>query len=144
MNDEAGPLHGPDAGRGAGAFERRAGELLAASAERLDGGTRSRLAQARHVALAELEGPRAGAFRVPGFWLPAGTIAAATLLALAVWLRTPSPDALTLAAGGTDVSPVEDLAILASADEPDLYAEDADFYEWVGATVDGSFESRGG
>lgn len=126
------------------AFERRASELLVESAEHLDGRVRSRLTQARHAALAELESRRAGTFRVPGFWLPAGAVAAATMLALAVWLSAPAPDAPTLAANGVDASAVEDLAILASADGPELYAEDADFYEWAEAAANGSLDRVGG
>lgn len=108
-------------------FERRTRERLQTSAEHLDGATRSRLTQARHAALAEHQ--RARTFRVPGFWLPAGALAGAALLALAVWVGGPeAPGALVAA----DSSVVEDLAILASADGPDLYADDAEFYEWAG------------
>lgn len=129
---------------GAAAFERRASELLVDSAEHLDGRVRSRLTQARHAALAELEQRRGRSFRVPGFWLPAGTVAAATVLALAVWLRAPGPENVTAAANGADVSAVEDIAILAAADEPELYAEDAEFYEWAGAAADGALDQLGG
>jgi hypothetical protein len=144
MNTERDPRREPGTSPADEVFERRASELLVESAEQLDGRVRSRLTQARHAALAELDSGRRGAFRVPGFWLPAGAVAAATLLAVAVWMSAPAPDAVTVAANGADVSAVEDLVILASADEPELYAEDADFYEWAGATLDGSLERRGG
>ena len=111
------------------ALERRARELLAASTEALDGRTRSRLTEARFAALAEL-GKRSSLqrFRVPGRWLPAGALAAAAVLSLAVLIaRPPGSPGAPLA----DVSPVEDAEILASNDEPDLYADDADFYEWA-------------
>lgn len=149
MSTERDPrtAHDPGAGHDStsadAAFERRASELLVDSAEHLDGRVRSRLTQARHAALAELEGGRAGTFRVPGFWLPAGAVAAATLLAVAVWLNEPAPDAPAYAANGADVAAVEDLAILASADGPELYAEDADFYEWADAAASGSLDRLG-
>lgn len=123
------------------AFERRASELLVESADHLDGRTRSRLTQARHAALAELQQGRSRSFRVPGMWLPVGTVAAASVLALAVWLRAPSHEA-GLVAATAEVSPVEDIAILAATDEPELYADDADFYEW--AAADGALDQRGG
>lgn len=128
----------------AAAFERRASELLVDSADHLDGRVRSRLTQARHAALAELEQRRSRTFRVPGFLLPAGAVAAATVLALAVWLRSPAPDAVTVAGAVQELSAVEDIAILAAADEPELYAEDADFYEWAGAAADGALYQLGG
>lgn len=124
MNSDDTPITDADA-----AFERRTRELLSASAEALDGHTRSRLTEARFAALGELEKrssmPR---FRVPGRWLPAGALAAAAVLSLAVFIvRPPGSPSAQLA----DVSPVEDAEILASNDEPDLYADDADFYEWA-------------
>lgn len=148
MSTDRDPLHDsgarPADERGDEAFERRASELLVDSAEHLDGHVRSRLTQARHAALAELEQRRARPFRMPGFWLPVGSVAAATVLALAVWLRAPSPEAVTVAATAPEVSAVEDIAILAAADEPDLYAEDAEFYEWAGAAADGALDQLGG
>jgi ferric-dicitrate binding protein FerR (iron transport regulator) len=112
-------------------LERRARERLLDSAEHLDGRTRSRLTQARHAALAEL--PRGRTFRTPGFWLPAGALAGAAMLAVMVWVGQPgSPGAPALA---TDAGAVEDLAILASADGPELYADDPEFYEWAGSAV---------
>jgi hypothetical protein len=113
------------------AFEKHAAERLRASAEALEARVRSRLTAARFVALGELEkrssAPR---FRVPGAWLPAGALAAAAVLAVAVWMAQPagSPNALL-----AEASPVEDAELLASNDGPELYAEDADFYEWAGA-----------
>ena len=110
-------------------FERRARELLGSSAESLDGRTRSRLTAARFAALGELDKrPAFPLFRVPGRWLPAGALAAAAVLALAVLIARPSgPPGAALA----EVSPVEDAEILAANDEPELYADDADFYEWA-------------
>ncbi len=113
------------------AFEQRAGALLRAGTDALDGRVRSRLTQARFAALGELE-RRASAprFRIPGAWLPAGALAAAAVLAIAVWVAQPAgPPAAALA----EVSAVEDAELLASNDGPELYAEDADFYELAGS-----------
>ena len=111
------------------AFEERARALLTDSTEALEGRIRSRLTAARFVAVAELEkrssAPR---FRVPGVWLPVGALAAAAVLAVAVWLAQP------VAGPGpqlAEASEVEDAEILASNDGPELYADDADFYEWA-------------
>ena len=111
-------------------LERRSRELLLASAEAVDGHVRSRLNQARHAALAELaKGSEARVFRVPGRWLPVGALAAAAVLAIAVWVARPvSNPGMQLA----DAMVTEDAEILASSEGPDLYADDADFYEWAG------------
>ena len=116
------------------ALERRSRELLRASVERLDAHARSRLAQARHAALAAGQRPRP--FRVPGLWLPAGALAAAAVLALAVWVGQPGPERAALA----EAAAVEDADILASGDGPELYAEEAEFYEWAGGDGPGGAE----
>lgn len=117
------------------AFEERARALLGASSDALEGRIRSRLTAARFVALGELEKrsvlPR---FRVPGTWLPAGALAAAAVLAIAVWAVRPDGAATVVVA---EVSPVEDAEILASNEEPELYSDDADFYEWAGSDSNG-------
>jgi hypothetical protein len=117
------------------AFERRSRELLRASAERLDAHARSRLTQARYAALAALAaGEGSPRFRVPGLWLPAGALAAAAVLAVAVWIGQPGPERAALAEAGA----VEDADILASGDGPELYAEEAEFYEWAGGDGPGA------
>jgi hypothetical protein len=120
----------PETTESVAGFERRAQTLLRDSTEALAGRIRSRLTAARHAALAEL-GRRADEprFRVPGAWLPAGALAAAAVLAVAVWLARPVGG---LGGVVADASPVEDAEILASNDGPDLYADDPDFYEWAG------------
>jgi len=107
-------------------FARRARAVFAASAQRLDADRLARLAEARRVALAE-HGRRP--FRVPGLWLPAGALAAAAALAIAVFITNPVNHAALVA----DASPVEDMELLASNDGLDLYAEDPEFYEWAGS-----------
>jgi hypothetical protein len=118
-----------EANDGGDALERHSRELLSASAEAVSGRVRSRLTQARHAALAELAaGERP--FRVPGRWLPAGALAAAAVLAIAVWIARPvAGPGLQLA----DAMAAEDAEMLASTEGPDLYADDADFYEWAGS-----------
>ncbi|MBS0376726.1 MAG: hypothetical protein JSR73_19285 [Proteobacteria bacterium] len=110
------------------ALEREARRLLAASVESVDGRARSRLNQARHAALAGLA-PGARPFRVPGRWLPAGALALAAVLAVAVWIGQPG----TVAPGSTlaENFSAEDAELLASGEEPELYAEDPEFYEWA-------------
>lgn len=130
MNSEETPITAEDA-----AFEARARALLGDSTEALEGRIRSRLTAARFAALGELEKrasqPR---FRIPGHWLPAGAVAAAAVLAVAVWVVRPDAGS---AAGVAVVSPVEDAEILASNDGPELYSDDADFYEWAGSDSNG-------
>ena len=107
-------------------FARRARAVFAASAQRLDAGQLARLAEARRVALAE-HGERR--FRVPGVWLPVGALAAAAVLAVAVFMTNPMQHAGLVA----DANPVEDAELLTSNDALDMYAEDPEFYEWAGS-----------
>jgi len=117
------------------AFEERARTLLTGSTEAIDGRLRSRLTTARFAALAELEKRAAEPrFRVPGGWLPAGALAAAAVLAIAVWVAQPSANP---GAQLAEASAVEDADILASNEGPELYADDADFYEWAGSDPSG-------
>ena len=98
------------------------------SVERLDGATRSRLTQARHAALAELERPR---FRL-ATWVPAGALAGAAVLAVVVWTQ-PGPGGApepVLAA-----VPADDFEMLTMGEDLDLLDEDVGFYAWV-ATAD--------
>jgi len=117
------------------AFEARARQALSESVEAIDGPTRSRLNRARQAALATVVA-RDGArpFRVPGLWLPGGTLAAAAVLALAVWVARPVSTPVTPVAEAT---PMEDAELLSSAEGPDLYADDAEFYDWAGSDAAG-------
>ena len=63
-------------------FEKRTQEVLEESAARLDGHTRSRLTQARHAALAQLEQPARHWWRS---YVPAGAAAAVAVLAVVMW-----------------------------------------------------------
>jgi hypothetical protein len=117
------------------AFEARSRALLRErAAAPLPGHLQSRLSTARAAALAEFR-ERAGTprFRIPGIWLPLGSVAAAGVLGIAVWLVQPHATAPAVA---IEASPVEDAEMLASKDGPELVAEDADFYEWAGSEQD--------
>ena len=107
-------------------FEKRTREVLDESAGRLDGRTRSRLTQARHAALAQLDQPARHWWRS---YVPAGAAAAVAVLAVVMW----SP--------GTDrqqAGPVVDIELLADADAPDFVddGEDLEFYEWAAGEVE--------
>ena len=106
-------------------FEKRSQEVLEESAGRLDGRTRSRLTQARHAALAQLENPARNWWRS---YVPAGAAAAVAMLAVVIWSGPTQPVA----------SPVEDMEILADAEAPDFVedGEDLEFYEWAAGEVE--------
>jgi len=94
------------------------------SVERLDGATRSRLTQARHAALAELERPR---FRLTS-WVPAGAMAGAAVLAVMLWTQ-PGPGVAPEPA--LAAVPVDDFEMLTMGEDLDLLDEDVGFYAWV-------------
>jgi len=108
-------------------FEKRTQEVLEESVGRLDGRTRSRLTQARHAALSQLEQPARHWWRS---YVPAGAAAAAAVLAVFMWSgpTTQSPTA----------NPVEDIELLADSDAPDFVddGEDLEFYEWAAGEVE--------
>src|SRR5688572_6173609 len=108
-------------------FEKRTQEVLEESTARLDGRTRSRLTQARHAALGQLERPaRFAGWRT---YLPAGAAAAVAVLAVVMWSGPRSPDSLPAQA----TNAVDDLELLADIEAPDFAAEadDLEFYEWA-------------
>jgi hypothetical protein len=111
-------------------IETRSRRLFDESVERVDGATRSRLTQARHAALAELDRPR---FRAAD-WLPAGAIAAAATVAVMVWMQ---PGPARVAAPAAAVTQAEDFELLTLGDDLDLLGEDVEFYAWAVAE-DGS------
>lgn len=111
------------------AFEQRARERLAESTDRLDGRIRSRLTQARFAAVEEAR--RAHRSFTWRNWIPAGALAAAAVLAVALWNgNTSVPQPPTVTAQNS----LDDLEIVAG-DESFELLEDLEFYEWV-ATVD--------
>lgn len=108
-------------------FEKRTREVLEESAGRLDGHTRSRLTQARHAALAQLEQPARHWWRS---YVPAGAAAAVAVLAVVMW-SGPQPKQPV-------ASSVEDLELLADGDAPDFVddGDDLEFYEWAAGEVE--------
>jgi anti-sigma-K factor RskA len=108
-------------------FEQRTRAVLEDSVSRLDGRTRSRLTQARYAALEQ--GRRSQRLWWRAF-APAGAVAAAAVLAIALWVGRPGLDAPLSAS-----QPFDDLELLADNDAFDLAEDsvDLDFYEWAAA-----------
>ena len=96
------------------------------SADNLDAASRSRLNQARQAALAELDGStRSYGAR---WWLPAGAMALAAVLAVNIWLGR-----------GVDVMPgsaapmtadIADFELLLDEDNLEML-EDLEFFAWL-------------
>jgi hypothetical protein len=115
-------------------FEKRTRALLEESVSRIDGRIRSRLNQARHAALAQLEPARRRPFWRSFTLAPAAGVVAAVVLAVVLW--APRPGQLLPGAQGP-ASAVEDLDLVADADTFDLIEqEDGGFYEWAVAQAD--------
>jgi hypothetical protein len=109
-------------------FEQRAQAALQASAESLDGATRSRLTQARHAALDAVKQRQSGTWR----WLmPATGGVAAAVFAVMIAINSPHRDAAQLAVAGT----VDDMEILTAEDSLEFY-RDVDFYAWLDSVLD--------
>jgi anti-sigma-K factor RskA len=120
-------------------FEKRTRALLEQSVSRIDGRIRSRLNQARHAALAEVERPR----RTP-LWrsfalAPAAGVVAALVLAVVLW--APRPGQMSPVAEGAS-NAVEDLDLVADGETFDLIQQgDGGFYEWAVAQADAGPEA---
>lgn len=107
-------------------LEARSRELLQQSAEYLDAQTLSKLTQARHAALDELQ--RARAYRMRRVMIPAGSLAAVALVAVVMWT---GPG--TWGGGGLpEATSVDDVELVADEENIDLMSE-LDFYSWVGS-----------
>ena len=109
------------------AFEKKTRALLEESTTRLDGHTLSRLTQARHAALNQLQRPVWLGWRA---LVPTGAAAAAVL---AVVMLLNRPGAETSGTIAQNVNSFEDMELLADADAPDFVddGEDLEFYEWA-------------
>ncbi len=101
------------------AFVSRSGKVLDDLAEGLSSRDQIRLAQARKAALA---GKPAGSVR--RWWLPVGGLVTAAVMGLALTLWMPP------AGNNPGVPVMEDLELLAAAEEVDFYDE-LDFYLWL-------------
>ena len=115
-------------------FEQNAQALLGESVTRASGHVRSRLNQARHAALAEIETARPRSFwRMPAVIGPAGGVAAAAVVAVLLMYRG-GEHGLAASVGGQ--AGYEDIELLSDRDGLDLLENyDGSFYEWA-ATQD--------
>lgn len=105
-------------------LERRSRAAFDQSVESLDVVTRSRLARSRARALEELRHRRV---RWSATWIPAGAAAAAAVVGMILWQgeqRAAPPAESALAA-------LEDLDLVAGADELGMFEEDGEFYAWA-------------
>jgi anti-sigma-K factor RskA len=122
-------------------FEKRTRALLEQSVSRIDGRIRSRLNQARHAALAELERPSYRPFWRSFTFAPAAGVVAAVVLAVVLW--APRPGQILPGAQGA-AGAVEDLDLVADGETFDLIEqEDGGFYEWAVAQADAPPEATG-
>jgi hypothetical protein len=120
-------------------FEKRTRALLEESLTRIDARIRSRLNQARHKALAELERPRRASWWRSFGLAPAAGVAAAVLVAVVLWGSRPTQ--MTPIAENTSV---EDLDLVADGETFDLLQQgDGGFYEWAVAQADVGQETTG-
>jgi hypothetical protein len=105
------------------AFEERTRSLFKASVESLDGRTQSKLTQARHAALEELNPTRSRAWGRG--WAALAGVTAATVMA--VWIGYAN---LGSPASETSELPLDDFDIVAEAPNLELL-EDVEFYAWI-------------
>src|SRR5687767_5911149 len=101
-------------------FEKRTQKVLEESAGRLDGRTLSRLTQARHAALEQLQQPARHWWRT---YVPAGAAAAVAVLAVVLWSGRPRIENAPLV---QSAGAVEDLELLADAEAPDFVDDGED------------------
>ena len=91
-----------------------------ASVQGLDGQTQSRLNQARHKALAELDSGRPAWVQ----WAPVTGVAAAAVVAVVMWSGAPQTGDLAAPAVASDME------ILLTEDSLEML-EDLEFYSWM-------------
>ncbi len=111
-------------------FEKSSQTLLGESVTRVSGRVRSRLNQARHAALAEIEAARPRPFwRMPAVLGPVGGVAAAAVVAVLLLFRG-GEHGLATSVGGQ--AGYEDIELLSDKDGLDLLENyDGSFYEWA-------------
>jgi hypothetical protein len=99
-------------------------QALDAGTDALDPVTLAKLRRVRQEVLEHSAQSPQPVTRATRWWLPVGAVGATTAAALvAVWIAT-------TVAPRAHVDTMEDIDILASADNTDLY-EQMDFYEWL-------------
>ena len=109
-------------------FQARAKRVFDDSVGRLDGHTRSKLAQARARAQ-EARSKRSGSWLPQGIGLvPAGAFAAAVLAVILVWQGPFTPSATVDSAVVAEA--IADLDILLGEEELELF-EELEFYAWL-------------
>jgi hypothetical protein len=109
------------------ALEERAQEVLQASAEQLDGRTRSRLTQARHAALDAIQQRQRSVWR----WLAPVSGATATAVIAAILMLGP----LKHRVDSGEVAAADELEIMTAEDSLDFY-RDVEFYAWFDGELD--------
>jgi hypothetical protein len=124
-------------------LEERTRALFDESVEQLDGRTRSKLTQARHVAVEELRQQRAQPWRrtLSQAWLPLSGAAAAAVLA--VWMTMSPIGQDTLNNGIARDVPLDDLELVAGQANIELL-EDVEFYAWIAQQSPGAGGYPGG
>ena len=126
-------------------FERNARLVLEESISRVDARTRSRLNQARQLAV-EVAGARHRRWWRSFSLMPAtGAVTAALLLGVMLWHREPALREPPLPEGHAPA--VEDIDLLADTEALDLVdgwdGPGPGFYEWAADQTDGNVQSSG-
>jgi hypothetical protein len=123
-------------------FERNARAALEESTSRIDEHTRSRLNQARRMAV-EAAGARQRPWWRSFALMPAtGAVAVALLLAVMLWHREPAVGDSPVLEGR--VPAAEDMDLLADSEGLDLIEGwDGPFYEWAADQTDANVQSDG-
>ncbi len=115
-------------------FEHHAQALLGESVTRIGGSVRSRLNQARHAALAEIDTRRRSFWRMPSVMGPASGVAAAAVVAVLLMYRGGEHGLATSVSGQAGY---EDIEMLSDNDGLDLLENwDGSFYEWAASQND--------
>ena len=123
-------------------FERNARVVLEDSVSRLDARTRSRLNQARQLAVEAAGARHRPWWRSFAIMPAAGAVTAALLVTVMLWHREPMVRESPLLEGR--VTAVEDMDLLADAEGLDLIEGwDGPFYEWAADETDTSVQSDG-
>ena len=126
-------------------FERNASLVLEESVSRVDARTRSRLNQARQLAVEAAAARRRPWWRSYAFMPAAGAATAALLLAVMLWQREPAVREAPLLEGRAPA--VEDIDLLADAEGLDLVegwdGPGPGFYEWAADQTDANVQSSG-
>ena len=123
-------------------FERNARAVLEEGIARIDGRTRSRLNQARQLAVEAAGARHRPWWRSFAIMPAAGAVTAAWLVTVMLWHREPMVRESPLLEGR--VTAVEDMDLLADAEGLDLIEGwDGPFYEWAADETDTNVQSDG-